>query len=137
MQSANPPGPRRASRRSSTWRVRLHLNPGQKGTKQLLEQYGDRLVCVRYRYDAQRRKRVKTVEVIVAERDWNPPLPRIGPDQIVGLRVDFDEASLRACVKQAGGKWDPEHRLWRLRFDRALTLGLRERIVDASAGRHS
>ncbi len=24
--------------------------PGQKGTKQLLAQYGDRLICVRYRY---------------------------------------------------------------------------------------
>ena len=41
-------------------RTRLHLKPGQRGTKLLLAQYGDRLVCVRYRYDAQRRKRFKT-----------------------------------------------------------------------------
>ena len=34
--------------------------------------YGDRLVCVRYRYDAQRTMRLKTVEIIVAERDWQP-----------------------------------------------------------------
>jgi len=39
--------------------VRLHLKPGQKGTKQLLAQYGDRLICVRYRYDVQRKKRLK------------------------------------------------------------------------------
>src|SRR5438046_3165589 len=59
-----PPGgtlrPRHATRRtavSSTSRVRLHLKPGQKGTKQLVAQYGDRLICVRYRYDAQRKKR--------------------------------------------------------------------------------
>jgi hypothetical protein len=44
---ATPP---RRSRESSTSRVRLHLKPGQKGTKQLLAQYGDRLICVRYRY---------------------------------------------------------------------------------------
>ena len=50
-------------------RTLLHLKPGQKGTKQLLAQYGDRLVCVRYRYDAQRKKRFKTVELSVAERD--------------------------------------------------------------------
>ncbi len=56
-----------------TMRTRLHLKPGQKGTKQLLSQYGDSLVCVRYRYDAQRKKRVKTGEIIVAERDWNLP----------------------------------------------------------------
>jgi hypothetical protein len=47
-------------------RTLLHLKPGKKGTKQLLAQYGDRLVCVRYRYDAQRKKRFKTVELIVA-----------------------------------------------------------------------
>ncbi|MGH7551901.1 MAG: hypothetical protein ACREMQ_02610 [Longimicrobiales bacterium] len=34
-------------------RVGLHLKPGEKGTKQLLAQYGDRLICVRYRYDAR------------------------------------------------------------------------------------
>src|SRR3990167_7198550 len=55
------PTPPRRSRESSTARVRLHLKPGQKGAKQLLAQYGDRLICVRYRYDAQRKKRFKTV----------------------------------------------------------------------------
>jgi len=65
---ATPP---RRSPKSSTSRVRLHLKPGQKGTEQLLAQYGDRLICVRYRYDAQRKKRFKTVELLVAECDWN------------------------------------------------------------------
>ncbi len=63
---ATPP---RRSPAFSTPRVGLHLKPGQKGTKQLLAQYGDRLICVRYRYDAQRKKRFKTVELLVAERD--------------------------------------------------------------------
>ena len=73
---ATPP---RRSPESSTSRVRLHLKPGQKGTKQLLAQYGDRLICVRYRYDAQRKKRFKTVELLVAERDWKPPPPSLRP----------------------------------------------------------
>src|SRR5882672_3022521 len=60
-------------------RTLLHLKPDQKGTKQLLMQYGDRLVCVRYRYDAQRKKRSKTVECIVVEREWDPPAPRFVP----------------------------------------------------------
>ena len=59
-------------------RTRLHLKPGQKGTKQLLAQYGDRLVCVRYRYDAQRKKRFKTVELNVAECDWDPQRRGLG-----------------------------------------------------------
>ena len=54
----------------------LHLKPDQKGAKQLLAQYGDRLVCVRYCYDAQQKRRFKTVELIVAEREWDPPRQR-------------------------------------------------------------
>ena len=63
--SARATPPRREPE-SSTSRVRLHLKPGQKGTKQLLAQYGDRLTCARYRYDAQRKQRFKTVELLVA-----------------------------------------------------------------------
>ena len=94
--SAHATPPRRTAV-SSTSRVRLHLKPGQKGTKQLLAQYGDRLICVRYRYDAQRKKRFKTVELLVAERDWEPPGPRFAHDQLVGLRVAF--ADMAVCVR--------------------------------------
>ena len=80
-------------------RTLLHLKPGQKCTKQLLAQYGDRLVCVRYRYDAQQQKRFKTVEFIVAERAWNPPAPRFAADAIVGVRVGFAEVEIREQVK--------------------------------------
>ena len=114
-------------------RVRLHLKPGQKGTKQLLAQYGDRLICVRYRYDAQRKKRFKTVELVVAERDWEPPQPPFAHDKIVGLRVAFADVAIRDQVKQAGGTWNPERRIWLLRYDRVVALGLNARIVDESA----
>ena len=79
----------------SSARVRLHLKPGQKGTKQLLAQYGDRLICVRYRYDAQRKKRLKTVEILVAERDWEPPRPGFTPNQIVGCRARPEQPHCR------------------------------------------
>src|SRR4029434_244287 len=101
-------------------RTLLHLKPGQKGTKQLLAQYGDRLICVRYRYDAQRKKRFKTVEILVAERDWEPPRPRFGHDQIVGLRVPVADVAVRERVKQAGRAWDPPRRVWELRYDRTV-----------------
>src|SRR2546422_629777 len=66
--SAHATPPRRTAV-SSTSRVRLHLKPGQKGTKQLLAKYGDRLICVRYRYDAQRKKRFKTIVFMMDERE--------------------------------------------------------------------
>jgi hypothetical protein len=114
-------------------KVRLHLKPGQKGTKQLVAQYGDRLLCVRYRYDAGSGKRFKTVELLVSERDWSPPRPRLAPDQLVWLRVPFADAVDRGRVKQAGGAWHPEHKLWQLRYDRVVALGRTRRIV-AEAG---
>ena len=46
------------------------LRPGQKGTKHLMEKYGERLICVRYRYDETTHKRYTTVELIEAEATW-------------------------------------------------------------------
>jgi len=85
--------------------ARSKLKPGQKGTRKLVELYGSRLVCVRYRYDEQSRKRFKTVELIVEESQWTPP--PIKPDKLVGVRVELNETELQRKVKLAGGKWFP------------------------------
>ena len=114
-------------------RTRLHLKPGQKGTKQLLAQYGDRLVCVRYRYDAQRKKRFKTVELIVAECEWEPPPPRFAAEAMVGVRVDCAEETLREQVKQMGGKWNRSRKVWELRYEYVVALKLETRIVEEKA----
>jgi hypothetical protein len=63
-------------------RTRLVRRPGQHGTKDLVAQYGEQLICVRYRYDSIRKKRYKTVELIVETVDWSPPL---ASDTIVAL----------------------------------------------------
>ncbi len=107
-------------------RTRLVLKPGQGGTKKLVTKYGDRLVCVRYRYDAAKRKRYKTVELIVDEADWQP-WPR--PDEVVGVQVAYDEFALRQQVKEAGGRWNGERRLWELRYVQVESLGLESRMV--------
>jgi len=131
MLAAREPGSRR--RQFRTMRTRLHLKPGQKGTKRLVAEYGDRLVCVRYRYDPERKKRFKTVELIVAERDWNPPTPRISEDTVVAVRVAFAETDPRQRVKAAGGKWNADRKLWELRFAEVVRLGLDGRIAGAPA----
>lgn len=106
--------------------ARSKLKPGQKGTLKLVELYGSRLVCVRYRYDEQSRKRFKTVELIVEESPWSPP--PIKPDKIVGVRVELNETELQRKVKLAGGKWFPQLKVWQLRYDQAVALGLEARI---------
>jgi len=41
--------------------------------------------------------------------------------------------AVRKRVKQAGGTWNPERRVWQLRYDRVVALGLNNRIVDELA----
>ena len=116
-------------------RTRLTLKPGQRGTKQLVEEYGDRLVCVRYRYDDEQRKRYKTVELIVDEADWpdqNAPMDVL----VVGVPVAREETDLRTQVKAEGGRWNPERQVWELRYDRVKRLGLEGRLVRDAAGEY-
>ena len=102
------------------------LRPGERGTRRLVAEHGDRLVCVRYRCDPERRKRYKTVELIVAEADWEPPP---SPDDLVHVRVAFEEEDLRRRVKEAGGRWRPESKTWELPLGVAVNLGLGDRVV--------
>ncbi len=114
--------------------ARRTLAPGQKGTKKFLDRYGEHQVCVRYRYDEQRRTRGATVEIIVEESGCYPPERPV----IVGLRVDFQETELQRRVKQAGGKWNSAKRVWEIHYDQAMALGLKKRIVklEVSDVRH-
>jgi hypothetical protein len=116
-------------------RIRSILKPGQRGTKRLVEQYGESLLCVRYRYDEASRKRLKTIELVIEESDWSP---KIASESIVGVQVAFREADLQQKVRQAGGKWNPARRVWELRYDRAVALGLKDRLApeDVSISRN-
>ena len=105
-------------------RVGQTLRPGQRGTRRYAAQFGDRLVCVRYRYDDARGERVTTVELVV---DRAPSVPR--PNTTVGVRVAWGEADVARRVKRAGGTWDARAKLWRLPAGDARRLGLEDRIV--------
>jgi hypothetical protein len=113
--------------------VRTTLLPGQNGTKRLLREYGDQLVCVRYRYDKIRGKRLKTIELIVDEQDWVPGV-NIAPERKVSITVGYNETELREQVKMAGGYWDPEKKAWQLPFQQVLMMGLERRVLDEELG---
>jgi hypothetical protein len=106
------------------------IQPGQRGAKKFVEQYGDRLVCVRYRSDARRRKRFKTIELIVNEWPWTPPPLQRRADSIVVVEVAFSERTLRRQIKDAGGVWNPDKQVWILQYDRAIALGLKDRLLE-------
>lgn len=107
------------------------LRPGQAGTKKLFAEYGEKLVCVRYRYDAANKRRIKTVELIIEETPWQPPPAKIPLNRIMQVKINYDEIALRTQVKAAGGKWNRDKQAWELPYQEVLRLGLVERIVDA------
>ena len=99
------------------------LRPGAPGTRRLVRDWGDRLVSVRYRYSESPPLRFTTVEIVVAAADWKPT-----PSRQVLVDVKSWEPELRARVRTAGGEWIPKAMRWRMRYDKATSLGLADRI---------
>jgi len=99
----------------------------------LAAKYGDDLVCVRFRYDAKLRRRLKTVELIVERTPWTPPEPKYTADSVVHLRIKVNDMPARSQAKAAGGRWDPERQLWRVKYGKIAGTSLEKHIyVDAS-----
>jgi len=48
----------------------------------------------------------------------------------VYVRVRFEEQELRQQVKAAGGRWVKEAKLWQLPHNKAVRLGLKNRILE-------
>ncbi|NWG20515.1 MAG: hypothetical protein HXY39_09315 [Chloroflexi bacterium] len=107
-------------------RTRLVRRPGQPGTQAFVEQYGDRLVCIRYRYDADKKKRYKTIELIVETIDW---APKPTAETIVGVRVAANEYGIQDALRRAGGRWNRVRRLWEVPYKQVRVLGLEQRMV--------
>lgn len=111
--------------------TRLSLAPEQHGTRKLVVQYGDRLVCVRYRCDAQRKVRHKTVELIVESAPWTPRTrnARREPTDMVYVRIAFGEHALRERIKATAAIWRPRQKLWEVDWRTVRELGLQSRVV--------
>ena len=113
--------------------TRLTRRPGQAGTKKFVERYGDRLVCVRYRYDAKSGRRHKTVELIVETIPWqaNARRCRRRDEEMVAVRIGYDETDLRERAKRLGAIWRPQHKLWEMRWLDAKRLEVTDRVAAA------
>lgn len=116
------------------------LRPGQNGTKQLLKEYGNKLLCVRYRYNYHSCKRYKTIEIVVSEQDWQPPpahpqeeRPPVQTERIstreVAVQIGWQERELQHALRKIGARWISQERLWYAREDLVRQLDLEHRIV--------
>jgi hypothetical protein len=113
-----------------TYPIKRILLPQQDGTKKLVAQYGDRLVCVRYRYDPKQQRKITTVEVVVDDRPWTPDSKRIHPNKRLALQVAYGEVEMGKAIKAAGGVWDSRRKVWRLAYKQVIALGLQARVVS-------
>ena len=111
-------------------RTLLTRRAGQPGTKKLMMQYGEDLVCVRYRYDDDRRERLKTVEIVVERTAWRSRSPA-EVESIVRIRVDPREDLLRRAQPRPAPRWDETTDTWKLTRKTAGALGLLSRILRA------
>lgn len=105
-------------------RVTKRLSPGQNGTKRYQTEFGESLVCVRYRQDGNRR--YTTVELLVDHSDLPPRGPSL--KDFVAVHIDYREKELRQLVKEEGAMWDPDSRVWIMPRSLAKRLGVEDRI---------
>ena len=113
--------------------TRTTLRPGQKGTRKLVNRFGERLIRVRYLYDAEAGRRHTTVELIVSSGPWRPRArnPRRRDDEIVAVRIAYHETGLRERAKRLGAVWRPAQKLWEISWLDAKRLGISDRVAGA------
>jgi len=104
-------------------RVSKRLGVGQRGTARWIDRFGDKLVCVRYREDPRTGKRFTTVELIVDVRE-----PKDDVQLLVEVKIQ--ESGLRQRVKEHGGRWNPNRKLWQFSYASIQALGLEDRVVE-------
>lgn len=107
-------------------RVVKRLRASQHGAIKWARRYGDSLVCVRYRHDAQGGYRYTTIELVVDEA---PITSRARPDDIVMIQIDLDEANLQKLARSHGARWEPKLRAWAMPRKVAEKLRLLSRTL--------
>jgi hypothetical protein len=104
-------------------RVVKKLAPSSRGAIKLAVQFGQTLLCVRHRVDADAKTRFTTVELLVGQA----PI-KARPQRYVSVQIGWNEHALRSIVKEAGAQWDGKEKAWRMPRRLAGILRLTHRI---------
>jgi hypothetical protein len=105
------------------------LAAGQPGTRKWLQKYGECLICVRYKYDPHKNKKMITVELKEELCDWKKNKQRIPDNKIVYLKIEFEEIELRKRIRSLGGSWNNLKKNWELPYKHVKSLNLEKRMV--------
>jgi hypothetical protein len=100
------------------------LSPPQGGTLRLAAQYGDALVCVRYRRDASGLRRYTTVEFVVEQVLMAGPR---ADERLFAVDVQGHERALKAALRNRGARPFRGTTTWHVRGAVVKKLGLVDR----------
>ena len=117
-------------------KVQQKLSTGMPGTKKYLERYGEKLLCVRYRYDEKTQEQVTTIECEVNRKLYpklNAEVQRklySHPSRHVLEKVEYHEEELRRKIKMNGGIWIKDKRMWKIPYHKVYELDIKNRIQE-------
>ena len=104
--------------------------PGYPGTKSLVDKFGDRLLCVRYKYNKDLKQKIKNAEIIIQEWNWEKDPKDIPQNKIVHVRIEFGEKQLGLLIRLAGGNLNKAKKYWELAYGTVRQLGLEDQIIQ-------
>jgi len=108
---------------------------GEKGSVRFLDEWGDKLLAVRYRDDTDRGLILTTVEVVVDERTkmskncHQKGYLKARSRSLVFIRLGYHERELRNKAKAAGAQWDKNKKQWVMKYQSAINVGFKSRII--------
>lgn len=106
-------------------RVLRKLSPSSCRALKHAQRFGSALVCVRHCLSYDGCPRFSTVELLV---DAAPVTHR--GDELVGVRIAYQERDLQDAARAAGARRDPGRRLWRMPRKVASRLKLLDRVME-------
>ena len=106
------------------------LRTGQPGTQKWINKYGEHFLCIRYKYDPVSKKKCKTVELLIDEKEWIPSKSKNHPDTIVKIKIYFGEVDLGKQIRSLGGKWNRTKQYWEVPYRHVVALGLEDRLIE-------
>ena len=115
------------------------IKPGMPGSRRFQKHWGENLVAVRYRREAN--KLYTTIEIVVDEREQSRPNISLNAvhtfkrRQLVAVPIAFGEGVLRAAAKQNHAKWSAVKKVWVMPYTTAVALGIQNRVIEGLAER--
>ena len=113
-----------SSQRPQT-RVTKTMSPDQPGAIKLAREYGESLICVRYRCNAELTTRYTTVELLLQETPIQRSTEAL---KLIQVQMPWDDAELRKKAAEMGASWNCNTKRWTMPLYVARALGLTERV---------